>query len=165
MRALTLGIAALLAACGSETPMAAFPHGPAPTPDATQVVPGLATGPTQIVFVSADPPPGSAVSGCGTLATGCPGRVRMIFRVMPAATGTVLRFVVALNSTAKRTCFLASTAPFAVRASEAQALQVVLDPSDACAVPFSITDLSANLEGSVDLASRQEWSIGYTFAP
>jgi hypothetical protein len=136
-----------------------------PTMPPTEVVPGIATGPTRLTFVSADPPPGSAVSGCGPNATGCPGRVRMVFRLTGAATGDALRFQVFLNSSTKRTCFLASTGPLSLRAAEAQTLQVVLDPSDACGVPFSITDMAAVLEGTVELASRQEWAIGYTFAP
>jgi hypothetical protein len=48
---------------------------------------------------------------------------------------------------------------------EAQVLQVVLDPVEACTVPFTITDMAAIVEGPVELASRQEWGIGYTFAP
>jgi hypothetical protein len=154
-----------LAACGRETPVAASGIPIDPTPDPSQVVPGAATGLTRIAFVSADPPPSTAVSGCGSDATGCAGRVRMVFRLTPSATGTALRFVVAVNAASKRTCFLASTGPLPLRAHEAQSLQVVLDPSATCAVPFAITDMAANLEGPVEVVSRQEWAIGYTFAP
>jgi hypothetical protein len=156
---------ASLAACGRETPAAASRLTTGPTPSPSQVVPGSATGPTRIVFVSADPPLGTTISGCGQDATGCPGRVRMVFRLIPAATGTALRFVVALNATSKRACFLASTGPLPLRVQEAQSFQVVLDPYDTCAVPFAIRDMSANVEGPVELASRQEWAVGYTFAP
>jgi hypothetical protein len=129
------------------------------------LTPGAASGPTRIAFVSADPPPGSAVSGCGQNATGCAGRVRMVFRLTPTSTGTAQSFQVFLNSETKRTCFLASAVSVPLRAGEALSLQVVLDPSDACAVPFAITDMAAVIEGTVELASRQEWAIGYSFAP
>jgi hypothetical protein len=152
---------AALAACGGEPPSPTKP----PTPSPTTVVSGLATGPTRIAFVSADPPAGTAVSGCGSNATGCAGRVRMVFRLTAVASGTAQSFRVFLNSDAKRTCFLASVNTVSLRAGEPLALQVVLDPSDACAVPFAITDMAAVLEGTVDFASRQEWAIGYTFAP
>jgi len=89
----------------------------------------------------------------------------MVFRLTPTATGDALRFQVFLNSNTKRTCFLASTGPLSLRAGEAQSLQVVLDPSDACVTPFTITDMAAVVEGTVELASRQEWAIGYNFAP
>jgi hypothetical protein len=89
----------------------------------------------------------------------------MVFRLTPSATGEALRFVAFLHATSKRACFMATTGPVSVRAGEAQSLEVVLDPSDACLVPFAITDLAAVLEGTVELASRQEWAIRYTFAP
>jgi hypothetical protein len=161
MRILSGAALALLAACGSET----LPPTTPPTPSPTDVVPGMATGPTRIAFVSADPPPGAMVSGCGQNATGCGGRVRMVFRITPAATGEALRFVVFLHSDSKRACFTATTGPVPVRAGEAQSLQVVLDASDTCGVPLAITDMAAVLEGTVELASRQEWAIRYTFGP
>ncbi len=138
---------------------------PSPTIAPSEVVPGTATGPTRIAFVSADPPPGTGVSGCGQNATGCAGRVRMVFRLTPTATGEALRFIVFLHATSKRACFMATTGPISLRAGEAQSLQVVLDPSDTCAVPFAISDMAAVVEGTGELASRQEWAIGYTFAP
>jgi hypothetical protein len=52
-----------------------------------------------------------------------------------------------------------------LRAFEGTSFQVVLDPLDGCTTPFAITDLAANVEGAVELASRQEWAIGYTFTP
>jgi hypothetical protein len=89
----------------------------------------------------------------------------MVFRLTPSGTGPVLRFVAFLHAASKRACFVASSAPFALRAGEDTTLQVVLDPSDACDTPLVITDLAASVEGAVEVASRQEWTIGYTFAP
>ena len=152
----------VLASCGeSPTPPSRFPV----APDPSQVIPGSATGPTRITFVSADPRPSTTVSGCGPDVGGCPGRVRMVFRLAPSGTGPVLRFVVFLHAASTRACFVASTGPFALRAGEETSLQVVLDPSDACATPLAITNLAAVVEGIVEVASRQEWTIGYTFAP
>jgi hypothetical protein len=89
----------------------------------------------------------------------------MVFRLAPSGTGPVLRFVVFLHSASKRACFVASTGPLSLRAGEETAIQVVLDPSDDCLTPWVITDLAANVEGTIEVASRQEWTIGYTFAP
>ncbi len=164
MRTREVGATALLvlASCGeSPSPPSRFPV----APDPSQVVAGLATGPTRITFVSADPRPSTTVSGCGPDVRGCPGRLRMVFRLIPSGTGPVLRFVVFLHAASKRACFVASTGPFALRAGEEMPLQVVLDPSDDCPTPLSITDLAANVEGTVEVASHQEWTIGYTFAP
>lgn len=159
----SLAVALLALASCSESP--SRPSGFAVGPDPGQVVPGSATGPTRITFVSADPRPSTTVSGCGPDTSGCPGRVRMVFRLAPSGTGPVLRFVVFLHSDSKRACFVAATGPFALRAGEDTTLQVVLDPSDPCETPVSITDLATNVEGTVEVASRQEWRIGYTFAP
>lgn len=157
----------VLASCGDSPSMP--PRFPA-TPEPSLVVPGAATGPTRITFVSADPRPSTTVSGCGADVRGCPGRLRMVFRLAPSGTGTVLRFVVFLHAGTKQACFMAATGPLALRAGEETSLQVVLDPlvfdaSEACSTPLAITDLAATVEGTVDVASHQEWTIGYTFAP
>ena len=164
MRALGwVALALLVLASCSDSP--STPTRFAVPSDTSLVVPGSATGPTRITFVSADPRPNTSVSGCGSDARGCPGRVRMVFRLTPSATGTALGFVASLHAPSKRACFVASTGPFTLRAGEAMSLQVVLDPSDDCPTPVSISDMAANVEGAVDVASRQEWTIGYTFAP
>jgi hypothetical protein len=161
-----LGWAALallaLASCGEPpSPPSRF----AVPSDTSLVVPGSATGPTRITFMSADPRPNTAVSGCGPDVRGCPGRVRMVFRLTPSATGNALGFAAFLHTASKQACFVASSGPFALRAGEDTSIQVVLDPSDECPTPLAITDLAANVEGAVEVASRQEWTIGYIFAP
>jgi hypothetical protein len=167
MRKLGFGAVALavLAACGGESPSSPPPFGGSPSPGPSEVVPGKATGPTGIAFASADPPPGSVVSGCGTDATGCPGRVRMVFRLTPTMSGHVLHFDATLHANTKRACFVGQTAVADLRAGQAVSVPIVLDPVADCRTPFAITDLAASLEGTVEVASRQEWSIGYTFAP
>jgi hypothetical protein len=162
----TLGIPALamllLGSCGESPSMS--PRMPI-TLSPSQVVPGAATGPTRITFVSADPPPGTTVSGCGSDVRACPGRLRMVFRLAPSGSGPVLRFAAFMHSASKRACFVATTASFPLRAGEETSVQVVLDPSDDCPTPLSITDLAATVEGAIEVASRQEWTLGYTFAP
>ena len=167
MRKVLLGSLALavLGACGGESPSGPSGPGGVPTPDPSQVVPGQATGPTRIAFVSADPGPGSVVSGCGSDLRGCAGRVRMVFRLTPTGTGPVLHFDVTMHSETKRACFVGTTGLADLRAGQAVSVQIVLDPVEGCVTPLTITDLAAVVEGTVEVASRQEWRIGYTFAP
>ena len=97
---------AALPACGGNAPLA--PPAPMPSPltapdGSTQVVPGGATGATQITFVSAQPPPGSTL----------PRPVEMVFD----------------------------------------------QPDDVCVPPLTIATMDAGVEGSVEIASRQEWAV------
>jgi len=89
----------------------------------------------------------------------------MVFRLAPSATGPALTFLVFLHATSKRACLLASAAPFSLRAGESMAVEVVFDDSDECATPFEIASMAAVVEGTVEVASRQEWSVHYSFAP
>lgn len=156
----------LLAGCGDETPLApTAPHAPATPDPRLLVVPGRATGPTTIAFVSADPGPGAVLAGCGPDAGGCRGRVRMVLRLAPSGTGPVLGVRAFLHATSKRACLLASTGPRALRAGGATSVEVVFDDSDACATPFEIATMAAVVEGTIEVASRQEWSVRYSFAP
>ena len=155
----------LLAGCGGEPPLVpTVPDAPATPDPRLLVLPGRATGPTTIAFVSADPGPGAALAGCGPDATGCRGRVRMVLRLAPSGTGPVLIVRAFLHATSKRACLLASTGPLALRAGEATTVEVVFDDSDACATPFEIATMAVVVEGTIEVASRQEWSIHYSFA-
>lgn len=45
-------------------------------------------------------------------------------------------------------------------------MEVVFDSSDAsdtCATPMDIGNMAVIVDGSVEIASRQEWGITYTF--
>ena len=44
-------------------------------------------------------------------------------------------------------------------------VDVVFDRSDRCATPVTIRNMAAVVEGTVDVASRQEWALGYTLLP
>ena len=165
-----MGAAALAAlpACGSyaSAPPSPAPT-PTPTPDASAVViPGAATGPTRITFAGAQPMPGSALSGCGPRIAGCAGRVRMTFEVRSAAGGHVLFMRVYLHDTRKTACLTASTGPFDLAAGQTSTVEVVFDQADdVCGTPLTITNMDAGVEGTVEIASRQEWAVRYGFAP
>ena len=160
---------AALPACGGYAPLGppAPTPSPLPSPDAsTQVVPGGATGATQINFVSAQPSPGSTVSGCGPRIGGCAGRVRMTFTVRSATGGPVLFMKAYLHDIGKIACLTASTGPFDLVAGQPRQVEMVFDqPDDVCAPPLTIATMDAGVEGSVGIASRQEWAVRYSFLP
>jgi hypothetical protein len=156
--------ALLLPSCGGDNPTQ--PPAPTPTPPPA-VVPGQATGPTQIVFVSGDPAPGSSVPGCGPDIGGCAGRVRMTFELRPSQTGFALGFRAFLHDSSKRACLIASKPSFErqLQAGQPATVEVVFDQSDRCGTPVTITNMDAALEGTIEVASRQEWGLRYSFLP
>jgi hypothetical protein len=170
MRVRVVGAAALAAlpACGSYAPLPPTPGPTAtPTPDASAVVaPGAASGPTRITFAGAQPVPGSTLSGCGPRITGCAGRVRMTFDVQSATGGHVLFMRAYLHDARKIACLTASTGPFDLAAGQTAAVEVGFDQADdVCGTPLTITNMDAGVEGTVEIASRQEWAVRYGFAP
>ncbi len=156
----------VLGGCGGASP--SLPTRPLATPSPDRrfvVVPGAVTGPTAIAFVSADPSPGATVTGCGPDAAGCGGRLRMTFRLTPTGTGPVLWVRVFLHAPSKRACFVATGEPLALRAGEARVVEVVFTEYDACATPFEVATMAAMVEGTVEVGSRQEWALHYSFTP
>jgi len=140
---------------------------PTPTPAVPGVVPGPATGRSAIVLLAADPLPGSTIGGCAH-ASDCAGRLRMTFRVTPAGNGTVLFHVGFLHAPSKIACLQGRTAGGAVPAGEAQTVEIVFDqadPSDRCRTPLDLSDLAFNVEGSIEVAARQEWALAYHLVP
>jgi hypothetical protein len=96
---------------------------------------------------------------------GCEGRLRMRFLLRPSASGHALYFRVFLHDTRMQACLMHSTGPFELRAGQDSALDFVLDDSDACRMPATIATMAAVVEGTVEVASRQEWGVAYTFQP
>jgi hypothetical protein len=142
---------------------------PPPTPAATPppsappgVVIGAATGPTQIIFSASQPPPGAIFTGCGPDLRGCEGRLRLRFLLRPTLSGHALRFSVSLHDTTQRACLFTSTEGFDLRAGDATAFDLVLNQSDRCVMPATISSMAAVVEGVVEVASRQEWGVTYT---
>jgi hypothetical protein len=171
LRALTL-VAAALVACNGNEPVApgpvVTPTPPVGPPELPGVTVGSASGPTAIRLVAADPMPGSTITGCGAHSAGCAGRIRMTFRLTPTGTGPVLWCVGFLHAADKTGCLQGRTGEFTLRAGEPQTVGVVfdqVDPSDRCRTPLDITDLAFVVEGTVEVASRQEWALRYQLAP
>jgi len=158
---------AFLTSCGSDTPPAPTPTPtPTPTPDASAVIPGAGSGPTRITFAGAQPMPGSTVSGCGPRISGCAGRVSIVLNLQSGAGGHVLFMRAFLHDTRKIACLTASTGPFDLAAGQTSTVTLVFDQADdVCVTPLTIANMDAAVEGTVEIASRQEWAVRYDFAP
>jgi hypothetical protein len=165
-------VMAALVACNNDEPAApapvVTPTPPVGPPTLPGVTVGRSTGPTAITLVAADPAPGATIAGCGSHASGCTGRIRMTFRLAPTGTGTALYCVGFLHAADKTGCLQGRTAGFGLQAGVPQTVEVVfdqVDPSDRCRTPLDITDLAFNVEGTIEVASRQEWALRYQMAP
>ncbi|HEY6549475.1 MAG TPA: hypothetical protein VI589_16275, partial [Vicinamibacteria bacterium] len=123
--------------CGEgEGPMGMPPPSPTP-PAATDVVVGPRSGPTQITFVAAEPPPGTVIAGCGADASGCSGRVRMRFRLLSVSGGPVLDAIGFLHATNKLACYGGSTGLLDLQPGVPREIVIVFDRPDAaaCGIP------------------------------
>jgi hypothetical protein len=161
-------LAGLLAGCGENptTPHPSPTPPASPTPDpATQVVPGAGTGRIRIEFAGANIPPGSTVTGCGVLIEGCAGRLRMSFDLHPTSTGHALFMHVFLHATNQIACLTGETGAFDVEAGVVRRIEIPFDDADRCGVPLTIATMDAGVEGTIEVASRQQWALHYVFAP
>jgi hypothetical protein len=96
----------------------------------------------------------------------CAGRVRVRLRLEPQLGGTSLFTFVTLHATNRIACLSGRAPGRALEAGRAETVEVVLDRVDtACPLPSTITHMGASVEGVVEVASRQEWSIGYELEP
>lgn len=147
---------------------------PSPTPSSTPsptlpgVVLGPSTGPTRIALIAADPAPGATVGGCGSDVAGCVGRIRLTFRVTPTANGTALFYRGFLHATDKTGCLIGNASGGGLRSGEPQTIEIAFDQPDTsgrCRLPLDLTDLAFGVEGTIEVASRQEWGLRYRLAP
>jgi hypothetical protein len=174
MRPLRSALALCLAAlfplgCGDGTPTVV----PSPTPTAIGMTPppigvvvGPHTGPTGITFVSADPPPGSTIAGCGSKASGCSGRVRMRFRLLSAAGGPVLNAIGFLHATNLLACYRGSTDRLDLAPGVPTEVEIVFDEADdTCGMPATIATMKVVLNAPGQTEGLQEWGIRYEFRP
>ena len=161
-------LAALLAhGCSDDgTPIVQPTPSPTPTP-VTDVVIGPRTGPTEITFLAAEPPPGSTITGCGANAGGCSGRVRMRFRLLSASGGPVLDAIGFLHATTKLACYRGSTGLLELRPGMPSEIVIVFDQPDAaaCGIPATIANMKVVLSAPVQTDGLQEWAIRYEFRP
>jgi hypothetical protein len=148
------------AACGG--PSTAPSNPPDPTP---QVTPVESSGPVRISFVSASISPGGTVAGCGPLIEGCAGRLRMTLRLDPPSDGPILYVRIYLHATNLIACLSGESGPFPVQARTARIVEIPLDRADRCGTPTTMATMAAVVEGPIEVASRQTWSIRYVFAP
>jgi hypothetical protein len=141
---------------------------PLPSPSSSSpsaIVPGAHSGPTAIDFVEATPPPGSVVA-CNATVAACAGRIRVRLRLSPQLTGPSLWIEVTMHATNQIACFRGRLPGPMLEAGNPEIVDVVLDQVDpACGLPLSITHMAAVVEGVVEVASRQEWSIAYELRP
>jgi hypothetical protein len=70
-----------------------------------------------------------------------------------------------LYATSQIACLWGTTAPVRIEAGQPLLVDVLLDESDECAVPLTIAHAAANVEGPIEVASRQEWTVSYSFLP
>jgi len=172
MRRVAVLAAIGLAACGSEGDGPVGPPTPpttvAPTPDpGTTAVPGASTGPTAITLLAAQPPPGATIGGCGPSLDGCPERVRMRFRLLSPTAGPVLWVVGFLHGSNRLACLSGRVDGFALGANDPREVEIAFDTPDldACTPPVTIANLAVVVEGTVEVASRQEWAVVYQLNP
>jgi hypothetical protein len=118
-----------------------------------------------MLFAGASITPGSTVSGCGAGIDGCKGRLRMAFDLQPQSTGHVLYVRVYLHATNQIACLRGQTSPLDLEAGVATRVEVSLDPADQCSTPVTLVSMDGIVEGPVEVASRQEWTLHYVFAP
>jgi hypothetical protein len=82
-----------------------------------------------------------------------------------ALDGPVLDARVYLPATNLIACLWGETAPFTVQARVPTVTDILLDRADRCGIPNTMATLAVVVEGPVQVASRQTWSLYYAFAP
>jgi hypothetical protein len=165
IRSSALALAGLLGAgCGSETTVPMTPPSATPT-SPPAVSPGAHTGLTEITFLAAEPPPGSTLTGCLGDASGCDGRIRMRFRLRNPTGGPVLDAIGFLHTTSLLACWRGTTGPFRLEAGATEVLIVFDRREPACFAPSEIATMKLVVEGTVEVASLQEWAIRYDLRP
>jgi hypothetical protein len=144
----------------------ASPPLPSPSPSSPlAIVAGAHSGPTAIDFVEATPPPGSVVA-CNATAAACASRIRVRLRLRPQFAGPSLWTEVTMHATNQIACFRGRVPGLMLEVGRPEIVDVVLDQIDpACGLPLTITHMAAVVEGVVEVASRQEWSIAYELRP
>jgi hypothetical protein len=151
----------LLCACGNDG--VTLP--PVTNPPANNtVVPINASGPVRVSFAGANVAPGSILNGCGPMIAGCQGRLRMAFDLVPQQSGPVLGVSVYMHAP-QIACLWGRSPSFNVTAGATVHVEIPLDNADACATPLMATSMDVVVDGPVQIASRQEFTVNYLFVP
>jgi hypothetical protein len=148
-----------LAGCGGQ------PAAPSRPPDPALPVPVDSEGPVRITFVAATIAPGSTITGSAPLIERCAGRLRMTFSLTPPSDGPVLYARLYLHATNLQACLWGEIASFTVRARVPVTIEMPLDRADRCGTPTDIATMALVVEGTMEVASRQTWTLRYLFAP
>ena len=166
MRLNAVPLVALLAGGCGAGPSAPSPPAASPSPSpARAVVEGSRSGPTAIVFLDAQPAPGSSIV-CGGAVAACAGRIRVRLRLEPQRRGTSLFTSVTLHATNKIACLRGHLPGRVLEAGRPETIEIIMDEVDgACGLPSTLTHMAAGVEGVVEVASRQDWSIHYDLLP
>jgi hypothetical protein len=160
-----VNVAAIVAITAACQIACSQPTSPAPLPvDPNAPVAGAHTGQVTIDYVGANVVPGSTVTGCGPTIAGCAARLRLSFRLRSVGAGTVLFSGATLHGSNKAACLSAVGDGFALAANAIVTVDLVFDQFNAsCALPFDVTNMAVTIEGTVEVASRQEFAIRYRF--
>ena len=158
-------VAAIACTLSCSQPIA---PGPPPTPaaDPNEPTVGAHSGAVAIEYLGANVEPGSTIAGCGAALAGCAGRLRLSFRLRAVNAGPVLGTSATLHGANKVACLSAVGAGFSLAANATPIIDVVFDQvNPLCVLPFESLDLGVNVEGTVEVSSRQEFGIRHRFAP
>jgi hypothetical protein len=116
-------------------------------------------------FVDSSVAPGGTLVGCGSLIAGCKGKLRMVFDLLPQSAGHALYLRAYVHAANQIACLWGETGSFDLRAGVRARLEISFDNADRCATPVTVVAMDAIVEGPVEVASRQEWTLSYEFAP
>jgi hypothetical protein len=152
--------AALTVACGSSTPAT-------PSFNPAAVVPTSGYGPVQISFLSATPPPGSTISGCGANPMGCQGRVSMTFLLRSNASGHLRSGAVYLfDANGIDGCFGMNLSPTDLAVGTGVVTTVRADiVNQFCPMPLVIDRMVFTIYDEASLRSAQGFQVRYVFLP
>lgn len=157
-----MGIAALVVCGCGGSPASGPTPAPTPTPSALPgVVIGARTGSTQITFSDATPLPGATLSGCGSTAIGCAGRITVGLDLLSSTGGKVIGLSFFLHGTNLQACLLGRIGAFDLSPGTKRRVNVVLDQADQCGTPVDVRTADAAVEGPDGIAARQEWGVSY----
>lgn len=165
-----------MTACGDSTsptppeqPSLPEPQAPPEPMLSTDVVRTVTEGPAIMTFLSADPSPGSTLSGCGTSVEGCEGRIRVRVRVETSTGGNIVDLSAYLYGTERRIACLISRdtlgGSFELRAGQPREFEFLFDRSDDCPTPEKIRAMNVISSADVNASGRQGWLIEYGLEP
>jgi hypothetical protein len=157
--------------CGDSSvssPTPTTPSEPPAVPEVAGAVRGASEGETTVWLLDADPLPGTTLSGCGPGVSGCEDRIRLTFRLRSAVGGPTLGLRAYLHSDRAAACLRATHPSVVLAPGASQDVELTFqgaDTQEVCPTPLELTHLAVMVEGPVQIAARQEWSLHYRLDP